>query len=148
MTRHVGRLAPAALLVPAVLLLAGCGRQVAVPAPELDLPACQSVLLPDVISGAGARPTTLPGTAAWGDPPITWRCGVTRPAALTPTSQLLEVNGVGWLPLEGDGGTGFYATTWPSPEAPVYIEVLVPLAYAAPADVLADLSPALTATMQ
>ncbi|MDP4689298.1 MAG: DUF3515 domain-containing protein [Candidatus Nanopelagicales bacterium] len=143
MIHRVGRRASAVLLVPGVVLLAACGRQVAVPAPDVDSPACQTVMLPDVVSGAGARPTLLPGTAAWGEPPITWRCGVSRPGGLTPTSQLVEVNGIGWLPVEGAGGTGFYATTWPSSESPVYIEVLVPEAYTAPADVLADLSPAL-----
>ena len=131
------------LFLDASVLLAACGRQVAVPAPDVDSPACQTVMLPDVVSGAGARPTLLPGTSAWGEPPITWRCGVSRPGGLTPTSQLVEVNGIGWLPVEGAGGTGFYATTWPSSESPVYIEVLVPEAYPAPADVLADLSPAL-----
>jgi hypothetical protein len=64
---------------------------------------------------------------------------------LTPASRLLEVSGVGWLPLEGAGGTGFIAVTWPSESAPVYVEVLVPEEYAAPAAVLADLSPALAA---
>ena len=136
MIHRVGRRAPAVLLVPGVVLLAACGRQVAVPAPDVDSPACQTVMLPDVVSGAGARPTLLPGTSAWGEPPITWRCGVSRPGGLTPTAQLVEVNGIGWLPVEGAGGTGFYATTWPSSESPVYIEVLVPEAYPAPADVL------------
>ena len=125
--------------------LAACGRQVAVPAPDVPAAACDSVALPPTIAGAGSRPTIEPGTAAWGEPPITYRCGVPRPAALAPTSQVLEVSGISWLPIEGNGGTGFIATTWPSSQAPVYIEVLVPAEYAAPADVLADLSPALVA---
>jgi hypothetical protein len=126
-------------------LLVGCGRQVAVPPPDSPAATCATVTLPDTIAGAGLRPTPEPDTAAWGEPPITYRCGVARPAALTPTSRLLEVSGVGWLPLEGVGGTGFIAVTWPSETAPVYVEVLVPGEYAAPADVLADLSPALAA---
>ena len=126
--------------------LAACGRQVAVPAPGTPAAPCDRVSLPATVAGAGSRPTTEPGTAAWGEPPITYRCGVPRPAALAATSRLVEVSGIGWLPIEGTGGTGFIATTWPSSEAPVYVEVLVPTAYAAPADVLADLSPALAAS--
>jgi hypothetical protein len=126
-----------------MILVAGCGRQVDVPAPESLATPCAKVDLPATVSGAGLRPTSEPGTAAWGEPPITYRCGVARPAALTATSRLIEVDGVGWLPIEGAGGTGFIAVTWPSESAPVYVEVLVPEEYAAPADVLADLSPAL-----
>lgn len=128
------------------MCLAACGRQVAVPPPDLPDGRCDAVVLPKTVAGAGSRPTTEPGTAAWGEPPITWRCGVPRPAALTPTSGLLEVSGIGWLPLKGEGGTGFIATTWPDASTPVYVEVLVPEEYGAPADVLADLSPALAST--
>ena len=66
-----------------------------------------------------------------------------RPAALAPTSKLLDVGGIGWLPIEGTGGTGFIAVTWPAESEPVYVEVLVPEEYAAPADVLIDISAAL-----
>jgi len=130
----------------AATLLAGCGRQVVVPAPDTATGVCDAVTLPTTVAGAGLRPTTEPGTAAWGEPPITYRCGVTRPAGLTPTSRLLDVSGVSWLPLEGVGGTGFIAVSWPSSSEPVYVEVLVPEDYAAPADVLIDVSAALTAT--
>jgi len=133
----------ASLGVTIVVALAGCGRQVAVPPPDSPAEACAAVTLPKVIAGAGARPTTEPGTAAWGEPPITYRCGVTRPGAFTPTSKLLDVGGVGWLPLEASGGTAFIAVTWPTEDTPVYVEVLVPEDYSAPADVLIDLSPAL-----
>lgn len=125
------------------MMLSACGRQVAVPTPESPTEACTSVSLPASVAGAGQRPTSAPGTAAWGEPPITYRCGVQRPAGLTPSAQLLDVAGVAWLPLEASGGTAFIAVTWPTPEAPVYVEVLVPEEYSAPADVLADLSPAL-----
>jgi hypothetical protein len=134
-----------ALALAASTALVGCGRQVAVPPPDSASEACTAVDLPPVIAGAGTRPTTQSSTAAWGEPPITYRCGVQRPAALTPTSQLLDVSGIGWLPLEAAGGTAFIAVTWPTADSPVYVEVLVPEEYAAPADVLADLSPALAA---
>lgn len=132
-----------ALAPLAAVVLVACGRQVDVPPPDTAADACAAVDLPSTLAGAGARPTTAAGTAAWGEPPITYRCGVARPVALSPTSRLLEVSGVGWLPLEASGGTGFVAVTWPSPADPVYVEVLIPQDYAAPADVLADLSPAL-----
>jgi hypothetical protein len=125
--------------------LTACGRQVAVPPPDVPAEVCAAVTLPKVVAGAGSRPTTAAGTAAWGEPPITYRCGVERPAALTPSSQLLDVAGIGWLPIEAMGGTAFIASTWPDQEAPVYVEVLVPEDYSAPADVLIDLSPALSA---
>ena len=129
-------------------LVTACGRQVAVPPPDAQDPLCAEVSIPSTVSGAGLRPTTGPGTAAWGEPPITYRCAVARPAALTPTSPLLEVDGIGWLPIEGTGGTGFIAVTWPEPSDPVYVEVLVPEEYAAPADVLIDISAALAAAAE
>lgn len=132
-----------AVALAAVALVSACGRQVDVPPPEEQDPACDQVTLPSTVSGAGLRPTTVPGTGAWGEPPITYRCGVGRPTTLVPTSRLLDVGGIGWLPLEGSGGTGFIAVTWPTQADPVYVEVLVPEEYAAPADVLIDISAAL-----
>ena len=48
---------------------------------------------------AGTRPPST-RTAAWGDPPVVLRCGVGRPAGLTATSQVVEVNGVEWFLTE------------------------------------------------
>ena len=113
--------------------------------PESAATSCGSLALPDTVAGAARRPTSGgDGTAAWGEPPITLRCGVARPAALTATSQLLDVDGVGWLPIEASGGAAFIAVDWPSETAPAYIEVVVPEAYA-PGEVLADVSTALRA---
>lgn len=130
-------------LALASLALTSCGRDVAVPAPDYADPVCAEVALPDTVNGAGRRPTDQAGTAAWGEPPITWRCGVARPAALDPTSSLLDVNGIAWLPIDAAGGDVFVAVTWPTKQAPVYVEVAVPDAYSAPADVLLDLAPAM-----
>jgi hypothetical protein len=66
-----------------------------------------------------------------------------RPPQLAADSALLEVDGIAWLPVAATGGDVFYAVTWPSASEPIYIEVAVPDAYAAPADVLLDLAPAL-----
>ena len=133
----------AAALIALAFAATGCGRQVDVAPPESQSAACAALALPDTVAGAGRRPSSGgDATAAWGEPPITLRCGVAPPAALTPTSQLIDVDGIGWLPIEGSGGAGFVTVDWPSEQAPTYVEVLVPAAYA-PGEVLADISPAL-----
>ena len=99
--------------------------------------------LPQSVAGQDRRATTPQGpTAAWGDPPIVLRCGVPRPAALTPTSQLLTVDGVDWFaePLTG----GYLFTTY-GREANV--EVAVPAAYAPESGPLADLAAAVAASV-
>ena len=126
--------------------LSACGRQVDVAPPESPAAICGSLPLPETVAGAARRPTSGgDGTGAWGEPPITLRCGVARPVALTATSQLLVVDGVGWLPIEGSGGAAFVAVDWPTSTEPTYVEVIVPAAYA-PGEVLADITPALTPT--
>jgi hypothetical protein len=58
--------------------------------------------LPQSLDGrhrAGTRPSST-RTAAWGHPPVVLRCGVGRPAGLTATSQVIEVNGVEWFLTE------------------------------------------------
>lgn len=65
--------------------------------------------LPDHLAGKERRPTEpdSPLVAAWGSPPIALRCGVGRPASLRPTSRLVTVNGVDWLPEPADAPTRF-----------------------------------------
>ena len=69
--------------------------------------------------------------AAWGDPPVVLRCGVSRPAALRRTSVCFLVNHVGWLAtqdgreLRGDrpvDGTVSFTTIGRA----AYVEVTVP----------------------
>jgi hypothetical protein len=58
--------------------------------------------LPGSLDGrdrADTRPASV-RTAAWGDPPVVLRCGVGRPAGLTATSQVVEVDGVEWYLTE------------------------------------------------
>lgn len=142
-------LGKAGLAVAVAFSLAACGRQVAITVPEPTDPRCAAVVsaLPETIDGAGKRPTAPESiaTAAWGEPPIVLRCGVSRPSALTPTSSLVEVNGVAWLPEELSAGVLFTVVGWPDDTNPLYLEVAVPEAYPAPANVLADLSPVLAA---
>lgn len=99
-----------------------------VKAPDAESSACRKVLdaLPDELSVDDtpvprrelARPAP-PGTVAWGDAehnPITVRCGITAPAELTKTSELMNVSGVDWLPINsGDD------TSWIAVDRPVYV---------------------------
>jgi hypothetical protein len=80
----------------------------------------------------------VPYVAAWGDPAVVLRCGVPLPAEYGPDSRLLEVDGIGWLPVDGEGGTFFTAV-----DRAVHVELAVPDDYAPEADVLADLAPAI-----
>jgi len=58
--------------------------------------------VPDVVADQESTPVDSERVAAWGDPRIVLKCGVTRPAALEPTSRCDEVEGVGWFTEEID----------------------------------------------
>lgn len=102
-------------------------------APQAQSPACVTLTgaLPSILASAGHTIDRLPlaepapdGAAAWGDrarDPVVLRCGVQRPAELTPTAQLREISGVSWLPLTGDG-----ATTWVLTGRAVFVALTVP----------------------
>ncbi|HEY0240278.1 MAG TPA: DUF3515 domain-containing protein [Friedmanniella sp.] len=126
-------------------LLAGCGR-VAVPDPTPDPGAaavCTSLIggLPKDVLDQGRR-TVEPGrySAAWGKPAIVLRCGGDAPPGLTPTSECLDVNGVGWFGEEATGGMIFTTIG-----RAAYVEVLVPTRYAPESGALVDLGAAVTA---
>lgn len=127
----------------AVLLLlpgtAACGRAVTVdPPPAAATAACEAL--------AAALPQTLRGeprlavtpdtgtTAAWGTPAIVWRCGVPRPTALAPTSQLVAVDGVDWFPELLSEGVRF-TTVGRQPAT----ELSVPAAHPNAAELLTEL---------
>jgi hypothetical protein len=59
-----------------------------------------------------------------------------------PTATVLEVDGVEWLPVPGEGGT-FFTTVG----RVAHVEVAVPDDYAPEADVLSDLTGPVTATV-
>ena len=128
-----------------LLVLAGCAGPVALeePAPdEAARRACDAVLadLPPTVldqSRREAEPGRL--TAAWGDPPISLRCGVDAPPTLTATSECLEVNGVGWFAEDAEGGRLFTTIG-----RRAFVEVGVPRAYAPEAGALVDLAPAVS----
>lgn len=64
-----------------------------------------------------------PYVVAWGDPPVVLRCGVARPAGLTPgSSELVFITGgVYWLPVQDKSSTVFTSV-----DRSVYVEVRVP----------------------
>jgi Protein of unknown function (DUF3515) len=126
---------------------AGCSRAVDVdppsPGPATEA-RCSRLLddLPDTVDGQQRRDVSPSDAlaAAWGDPAIVLRCGVGRPAALTPQAQLFEVNGVAWFPEQLTGGYVF--TTY---DRTAYVEVTVPDAYAPEVDAVVDLTSAVKA---
>lgn len=131
-------------LALALVLLAGCAGPVPVEEPTPDAAAtavCEPLLaaLPDTVDGQSRR-ETRPGrfTAAWGDPPISVRCGVPRPAALSSTSSCFEVDGVGWFAEPAEGGHLFTTIG-----RAAFVEVGVPADYAPEANVLVDLAGAI-----
>lgn len=108
--------------------------------------ACSALLaaLPEVVDDAVRRDVEpdQPGVAAWGQPPIILRCGVGLPSGLDPTLAVLELSGVGWRSLPGEGGTFFYTA-----DRAVVVEVAVPDDYAPEAEVLLDLAEAISASL-
>lgn len=140
---HTGR--PFRLLT-SLLVLAGtstaCAAPVAVPVPSTSAAVCAEAteLLPSTIRNQERRETTPASdlTAAWGDPPVVWRCGVETPAALRPDSSLIEINGVTWFAEELTGGYRFTTLGLVAD-----VELTVPNNYAPEAEVVVRLTPAL-----
>jgi hypothetical protein len=93
--------------------------------------------LPDVLpQGIKRRATTSAGAvAAWGQPPITLRCGV--PAGLE-VDQPFSFNTVQWA-MHDDGAS----RRWTTRTLKVNVEVVVPDAYSSQAELLGSLSTAL-----
>ena len=125
-----------------LLLVTGCPQHLSVePGPNGSSEYCTelSQSLPVEISGELLRTTTASdrGVAAWGDPAIVLRCGVEEPMSLQPTSQLLSVNGVDWLPEELTQGQRF--TTINTLE---FVEVDIPSNYESSSGILVDLADA------
>lgn len=77
-------------------------------------------------------------TAAWGNPAITLRCGVSEPANMTPASQLVSVNEIDWFPQELSAGWRFTSTN-----TSVRVEVSVPKEFQPEANALVDLTTSL-----
>ena len=130
------------VVLSSAFAMGACSRAVDVP-PASTGRACADFVksLPATVDGAARRAVTPTdsGTAAWGDPAITLRCGVPVPPA-APGTSLLAVNGVDWLPQELSAGYRFTTRT-----AIGYVSVDVPGRYSPESDALVDLAPALAA---
>jgi hypothetical protein len=121
-----------------------------VDSPGASGPECTAVLaaLPTELDGPDGpmppRPIadadSLPGVRAWAAAPrpAVFRCGLPRPAELTPTSALLEVNGVRWLQLD-DGLPQPVQVSYIAVDRPVYLALTIPVdAGSAPLQQLSD----------
>ena len=90
--------------------------------PEAAQRACRELIaaLPTTLGDRPARPvdSSSPYVAAWGEPPVTLRCGVPKPAAYRPDSQVYDISGVRWFPVPRGAGT-----TWTVLGRAVYVEV-------------------------
>ncbi|MFI5984787.1 DUF3515 domain-containing protein [Streptomyces sp. NPDC051555] len=146
---------PAPMAVLAVAVLAGCspgtaGARVAPPpTPPAEVAGLCAALheeLPETVAGlkrSPARPSS-DLTAAWGGSAIVLRCGIPKPPAMSdPAQDGVEVNGVGWLLEQLDGG-GFRFTTG---LRLAYTEVTVDKEHAKDAGLLVPLSAAVKKTV-
>jgi hypothetical protein len=137
----------AVLAASAITALSSCSAGLRVPPPELGGVAAYTCAelhgrLPDEVDGhtVTALDPRSPYTAGWGQPTIVLRCGVEVPAALTPTSQTIVVDGVEWFPEKLTEGYLFSTVG-----RALTVDVSVPDAYSPEADVLVELSPVVAA---
>ena len=127
----------------------GCATEVGVRPPAASGAAAKlcgalHTRLPAKLHGDERRTVTPESdlTAAWGDPALALRCGVPRPSALRPTSQLADINGLSWLP-QPEGAP----TTFTLLGRDAYVEVTVPRTVKLPGEVLSELSPVLKSSL-
>lgn len=133
---------------PALLALAvltGCSAS----EPALVQPAPGGAVAADCTEVMKALPSELVGrqrtglqhnVATWGRPRISVRCGVDKPAGLTPTSRCDVLNGIGWYAEEPGAVEKAWRFTTIGRRG--YIEVIVPEDYSPAADVLIELTEA------
>ena len=100
-------------LAATALAASGCGGAV-----DLDSPSLSGVAATQCADLAAARPASVAGaesrdvdgsavTLAWGDPPITLRCGVPEPSSLQPGSRCDTVERVDWFTTRTEDGYRF-----------------------------------------
>ncbi|NBV89942.1 MAG: DUF3515 domain-containing protein [Actinobacteria bacterium] len=129
----------------ALVVLSGCANKIAISAPTPDASTsavCKNALadLPELVADQKRRTVEDSSglTAGWGDPVITLRCGVEKPAELKPTSSLVTVNSIDWFAQELTNGMRFTSIN-----TKVYVEVSVPSTYQPEGNALVDLTQAL-----
>jgi hypothetical protein len=116
------------------------------PPSDATLAACIKVMeqVPVQLEGLDPRKTDTDSSfvVAWGDPPITFRCGVSKPTVFETAEarQLLDVDGIIWQPEKQKTQVVYTAV-----DRSVYIEVTVPTAQTPP---LTDLAKAVGALPQ
>ena len=124
------------------LVVAGCSSAAAppvVPTPDASAAAVCDVLmdaLPATVAGVG-RTSNEAFVAQWGAPPIVLRCGIDKPAALTPDARCDVVNDVGWFSEQTSKGWRFTTIG-----RGAFVEVSVPMTYAPESRALVDLADA------
>ncbi|CAB4851680.1 unannotated protein [freshwater metagenome] len=137
--------------VACAALVTGCSSGLSVPIPQPEPTGvaaytCAALLgrLPDEVLHHNTTPTNPLSsfTSAWGDPAIVLRCGVSTPQALKPTSELITVDGIDWLPEKLTHGYRFTTVG-----RVLNVEVSVPDKDAPESGALVDLSPAVTLTV-
>ncbi|MFI7098287.1 DUF3515 domain-containing protein [Streptomyces sp. NPDC050161] len=147
------------LVLPSLTVLCcavGCSAaaEVTPPTPEgASVRHCRALHkeLPQTVDGL-KRTSAEPAsdfTAVWGDPAVQLRCGVPKPADLTPGSEhynpdstAAEVNGVKWFFEKQDDGYRFTTVL-----RKTYVEVNVPGKYAPEVNTLTDLAAAVKKTV-
>ncbi|MET0188444.1 MAG: DUF3515 domain-containing protein, partial [Pseudonocardia sediminis] len=104
--------------------------------PSASSAACAGLLriLPVSLPSDGGslepRPVepAVAGARAWASAPepVILRCGVPRPSELGPSSPLILVNGVNWLPLPDAAGVTTRTTTYAVVDRGVYLTLSAP----------------------
>lgn len=144
------QLAVIALLLGTAVLASGCGRSVAVQPPANVDPTivavCQRLqeALPNELTAGRSWPVEPESslTAAWASPAVVLRCGVGDPSALSPTSQLIVIDGVDWFSEELTDGTRLTTVG-----RVANVELVVPRDYAPAATTLAEIGPAVASAI-
>lgn len=117
--------------------------------PAASSAACAGLLrlLPESLPSDGTslqqRPVepAVDGARAWAaaPEPVILRCGVPRPAELGPSSPLVLVNGVNWLPLPDAAAAGTPSITYAVVDRGVYLTLSAPAeAGSGPLQVVSD----------
>ena len=107
-----------------LLLTAGCGGGLYdFPTDAGTTSSCRSLVeeLPRTVLDQTSTPVDSDRVAAWGDPRIVLRCGVTEPEALRPTSRCDDVDGIGWFTQKRDGGGQVFTTIGRDPDVSVEV---------------------------
>lgn len=138
------------MLCALAVAAAGCAGPVAVDEPEprgAERRTCAALLeaLPDRVDDEDRRevePSDAPA-AAWGDPPIVLRCGVSMPAAFDETATCQVTNGVGWFIPDEQWTSSPTEVTMTTIGRDVNVEVRLPDENWPPANTMVDLAEAI-----